>query len=283
MDTRKELTSFNEGNFFLYDSNAMPYQQYNPFSHFALTDALITAAGEDSQPVLHFWQTEPLIILGMMDTKTGNFEDGLHVFDTYKHDYIIRNSGGLAVVSDPGVLNVSLIYPVGDSGLSINNGYEFMLSFVRQTFYPYFKQTIDAYEIRESYCFGDYDLSIDGRKIAGISQRRIKKGVAIMMYLSVNGDQLARAQMLKDFYTVALDGTEPPERYPNIKPTVMTTLTDAYQTHITVDEVKKMMLEHFSWSNGDFTSQLDHSFKEALEKMYKRNSRFFGNEFIHKF
>jgi|SRR5690625_891763 len=282
MENKQQIKSFNQGHFKVFDSKTMPeaYKEDEAFAHFALTDALITAAGANKQPILHFWQTPPLVILGMMDTKIGHFDQALNVFDQSKHDYIIRNSGGLAVVSDPGVLNISLIYPSGEERLSIDAGYEFMLDFIRKTFYPKFPKEIKAYEITNSYCFGDYDLSIDGRKIAGISQRRIKDGVAIMVYISINGDQNKRAEMLKQFYELGLDGSEPVGRYPAIQPEVMTTLEEAYETTLQVDEVKNVMLRHFTWSEGAYDETLDEDYQEALAKMHRRNRRVFGEDFV---
>ncbi|MEY8292324.1 lipoate--protein ligase family protein [Carnobacteriaceae bacterium 52-44] len=280
MNIKKKQPTFNQESFKVFDSKTMPYEKNNASAHFALTDALITYAGANEQPVLHFWQTPPLAILGMMDTRISHFEQALSVFDAYDHDVVIRNSGGLAVVSDPGVLNVSLIYPSNENRLTINTGYEFMLDFIRKTLYPLFPYEIKAYEITNSYCFGDFDLSIEGKKIAGISQRRIKDGVAIMLYISVNGDQEQRAEMLKKFYDIGLDGSEPAGRYPDIHPEVMTTLEDAYETTLSVEEVKSRMLSHFDWSLGVYSEEIDGYYSEALEKMYRRNRRVFGEDFV---
>lgn len=274
---------FNKGHFTLYDSKSMPYQKNNHCAHFALTDALIEWAGINKQPVIHFWQTSPLAILGMMDTKIANFNEALVVFDKYEHEYMVRNSGGLAVVGDPGVLNVSLIYPAGDSRLAIDDAYQWMLTFVRQTFYPTFPdKDIKAFEISNSYCFGDYDLSIEGKKIAGVSQRRVKNGIAVMLYISVNGDQQKRAEMLKEFYEVGLDGSEPSGRYPDVHPDVMTTLEEAYDTGMSVPQVKKMMLKQFDYSGGFYTEALSAAYQKALEGMVKRNARVFGEDFIQE-
>ena len=280
MIRKEQQETFNGGIFSVYDSKTMPYKENQHMTHFALTDALITHAGENKQPLLHFWQTSPLAILGMMDTKIGHFEKGLEVLTHYNHDVVIRNSGGLGVVSDPGVLNVSLIYPTGDERLSIDQGYQFMLDFIRATFSD-FPQSIEAYEISNSYCFGDYDLSIDGQKIAGISQRRIKDGVAIMIYISVNGNQNQRAQMLREFYEKGRDGSEPTGRYPDIRSEVMTTLEEAYQTKMSVQDVKERMLQHFEWQTGEYTDEIDAYFEEGLEKMSRRNTRVFGEDFIN--
>ena len=43
---------------------------------------------------------------------------------------------------------------------------------------------IEAFEVADSYCPGDYDLSIQKRKIAGIAQRRLKDVVCVSIYLS---------------------------------------------------------------------------------------------------
>ncbi len=278
---KNDLT-FNKGSFLLFDSKTMPQQIDTPIAHFALTDALINYSGRNNQSIIHFWQTQPLAILGMMDTKIGHFEKAIDVFKDSHHDYIIRNSGGLAIISDPGVLNISLIYPSPtDKRLPIDDAYERMLNFIRETFYPYFPQkTIDAFEVKHSYCFGDYDLSIDGQKIAGISQRRIQEGVAVMIYISINGDQKKRAELLRRFYKIGLDGTEPEGRYPSIKPEVMASLEDIYETKLTVKEVKEKMLTHFDWSEGNYLPELMSDFDEALNKMYRRNKKFLGESYV---
>lgn len=280
MTKKYKYTNFNEGDFSLFDSDTMPYETHQEMAHFALTDALILQAGETNTPSIHFWQTAPTAILGMMDTKIAHFNKGLEVLEEYNHQYMIRNSGGLGVVGDGGVLNVSLIYPSGDPRMPIDTGYEFMLDFIRETFYSKFPIEIEAYEITNSYCFGEYDLSIDGKKIAGVSQRRIQNGIAIMLYVSVNGDQQKRAEMIREFYKVGLDGSEPLGRYPDVHPGVMTTLEESYGVSLSVDEVKEMMLRHFQWTDGVYTNQLTTDFNQGLEKMYRRNTRVFGEDFV---
>ena len=277
MDTRKTQFQYNEGQVARYDSETIPFSKDNHSSHFALTDAFITHAGETGQPMIHFWQTSPLVILGMMDTKLGHFDKAYPLFKQYNHDTIVRNSGGLGVISDPGVLNVSLIYPSKERRLSIDEAYDFMLQFIRDTFYPHFtEKEILAYEIKNSYCFGDYDLSIDGQKIAGIAQRRIKNGLAVMLYISVNGDQKKRAEMMREFYEIGLDGSEPAGRYPEIKSNVMTTLEDAYAISLSVEQVKQMMLDQFDWVEGEYPDRLEEYYEVGLAKMHRRNTRVFG-------
>src|SRR5690606_18103662 len=110
---------------------------------------------------------------------------------------IVRNSGGLAVVLDAGVLNISLVVSEKESAIDIPAGYDMMLELV-QALFP--EAPIDAYEIVGSYCPGSYDLSIGGKKFAGISQRRIRKGIAVQVYLCVEGSGAARAELIRNFY-----------------------------------------------------------------------------------
>ena len=65
---------------------------------------------------------------------------------------------------------------------------------------------IEAFEVADSYCPGDYDLSIQKRKIAGIAQRRLKDVVCVSIYLSVYGDQNRRGLVVRDFYDHAIQG-----------------------------------------------------------------------------
>lgn len=271
----------NQQNIEIYDARTMPYENQT-ISHFALADSLLSYVGNTHQPVLHIWPTDQLIILGMMDTKLPHFGNALSVFQPYDYDYIVRNSGGLAVVGDEGVLNFSLIIPDGkEKRLPINAGYDLMLQLVRDAFQS-FPGSIDAYEIGDSYCPGDYDLSINGQKIAGISQRRVKNGLAIMIYISVNGDQQKRANMIKEFYKEGLQGESVKWTYPNIDPLIMTTLEEAFQIEITVSEaaelIKRTLKEKgATLIEGSYTETIREEYKKNYDKMIKRNRQMLGD------
>lgn len=262
--------------FLLFDSESTPFA-LTPLSPFALTDAFIQYTVDTKQPILHFWSTDPLVILGMMDTKLPEFEPALSVLKETQHEYVVRNSGGLAVVSDPGVLNLSLIFPEEDHRISINEGYRRMHYLIEQTFRVYGK-TIDAIEIPDSYCPGEYDLSIDGKKIAGISQRRIKGGVAIMIYLSVNGDQIKRGELIQSFYQKGLDGKETKWKFPEVRPDSMTTLEEAFNTPFSVVQVKHsiaLTLQTLTvqLGAGMYTESIHQNYLTGMEKMKKRNEK----------
>src|SRR5690606_2619548 len=92
-------------------------------------------------------------------------------------------------------------------------------------------------EIVGSYCPGSYDLSIGGRKFAGISQRRIRKGIAVQVYLCVEGSGSERAELIREVYETGLQGAETKFVYPAIQPETMASLSELLGREITVPEV----------------------------------------------
>src|SRR5690625_2881236 len=172
-------------------------------SSFAIDDALAISVGNElAPPTLRLWTHPKTVVLGIPDTRLPFIEEGVRYLSSKGYDVIVRNSGGLAVVIDEGVLNMSLILPHMKQ-LSIDAAYEMMYKFIQQMLVD-FTNDIKAYEIVGSYCPGDYDLSVHGKKFAGISQRRVRNGVAVQVYLDIVGDHLQRAQHIKNFYEIAL-------------------------------------------------------------------------------
>lgn len=254
----------------LFDQGMLPEQDlFNPF---ALTDVLTEFSGDRNQRIIHFWQLPQTLILGMKDSRVNYFNEALKTIKKKNYHLLLRNAGGLGVVNDSGILNVSLILPKDTiSTLSIDDGYEAMVDWLEHTSFG--KLGLQIGEVRDSYCPGKYDLSINGKKIAGIAQRRVKDGVAIMMYLSVNGDQNFRGELVRSYYQSGLQekfGNE----YPAVNPTSMTTLNDAAPVNVTVDSVKKELLQVMS--HNDQTSFLPNfyqlkEYQRRIENMQQRN------------
>ncbi len=176
------------------------------------------------------------VVLGIQDHRLPHIADAIPVLENAGYNVIVRNSGGLAVVLDEGVLNISLVLSEHDSSIDIPAGYEVMLAFVRRLF-PEAADRIEAYEIVGSYCPGSYDLSIGGRKFAGISQRRLRQGIAVQIYLCVEGSGAERAELIRDFYNTGLQGEETKFTYPFIQPEVMASLSELLDMPLTVSDV----------------------------------------------
>lgn len=187
---------------------------------FGYTNALLDFVTELGQPILHFWQMPPTVILGLKDQRLPDLAAAIRQVQGHGYNWVLRNSGGLAVIADEGVLNVSLFSPLTTPPISVDAAYAQMLALV-QAAWP--ELTITAGEITRSYCPGDYDLSVAGQKIAGISQRRNAHALVTMLYLSVTGDQPSRGRAIQDFYRAGLAGQPNQWHFPNVDPASMTT------------------------------------------------------------
>lgn len=252
-------------------------QPYTALTSFALDDALTLSISDRlSPPTLRAWVHEQTIVLGIPDARLPYIEDGIKLLRRSGYDVVIRNSGGLAVALDNGVLNLSLILP-NIKNLSIHDGYEAMLGFVQYLLRD-LTEAIQAYEIIGSYCPGDYDLSIDGIKFAGISQRRIKDGAAIQIYIDVDGKSQERAHLIQEFYQRSLRKEPTTFSYPTVQPEKMGSLSTLLGIPLTVENVKTRVYQaltsvceqitHFPPSEKELIT-----YEKRLGQMKKRNER----------
>ncbi|ETY75322.1 lipoate--protein ligase family protein [Lactiplantibacillus fabifermentans] len=208
------------------------YQPEEMLDSFAYMNALLTLTADLQQPLVHFWTLPQTVILGLLDQKLPQLSTGLTALHQAGYQTLLRNSGGLAVVADTGVLNISLFLPAHRADYSITAAYDLMTTYVQAT-WP--NLPIATGEITRSYCPGDYDLSVNGQKIAGMSQRRTADALVIMLYISIDGDQAQRSQLVRQFYTASLAG-QTDDRFPDIDPAVMTTVAAALGQPLTVTQ-----------------------------------------------
>ncbi|PMD68121.1 lipoate--protein ligase family protein [Companilactobacillus nuruki] len=243
-----------------------------PFSD---TGAILKFVSENSQPVIHFWVTPPTVILGMQDKRLHNLQAGLEMLSEKNYLFYLRNSGGLGVVTDNGILNCSIFLPDKDN-LQIDDAYEKMYSLLRDAF----SEQIKTGEIKDSYCPGSFDLSIDGKKFAGISQRRTGNAVAIMAYISINGNQKKRSQLMKDFYEISNFPKHNDFSYPNINVHSMENLDVLLNTELTITEAKQKIIHvlrnNYTIDQSDFfiiknSLPYREAFNSTLKGLIKRN------------
>ncbi|HLR67276.1 lipoate--protein ligase family protein [Virgibacillus alimentarius] len=250
---------------------------YTALTSFAIDDALAHSVSDQlSPPVMRLWVHPNTVVLGIPDARLPQIEEGVKQLTAEGFRVIIRNSGGLAVALDEGVLNISLVLP-GVKHISIHDCYEAMVSFVQHMLRD-LTDKIQAYEIVGSYCPGDYDLSIDGKKFAGISQRRIKDGASIQIYLDVEGDSFERAALIKRFYDKSNISQASRFAYPEIKPEVMASLSTLLNQPLTVEDMKKRALGTLkelcdTIVESNFTNAEYVTFQKRYDQMIKRNEK----------
>ena len=194
-----------------------------------------------SETFLHFWEMEDTVILGMTDTKTPYLEEGVALLKQRSYTPVVRHAGGLAVVSNSGVLNISLLF--SRQNATITQVYEWMQKLITRAFPEAIgEKEIQAFEVSDSYCPGDYDLSIQGKKFAGIAQRRFKNSICVSIYLSINGNQEDRGNLIHDFYEESIKGEETRWHYPDVNADSMANLSQLLDLTLTVQEVKERIL-----------------------------------------
>jgi octanoyl-[GcvH]:protein N-octanoyltransferase len=244
---------------------------FQALQSFGTDDTLCASVGTGHAPAtVRTWVHHQTIVLGIQDTKLPFLEEGRQYLASQGYQSIIRNSGGLAVVLDEGVLNISLILPEAEKGIDINRGYDTMWHLIERMFAD-FNKPIEAREIVGSYCPGSYDLSIDGKKFAGISQRRLKKGVAVQIYLCVNGSGSKRAELIRQFYEIAKQNEPTKFTYPDIVPEVMASLSELLDANFTIADVMLRLLTQLKeHSDHLYAGQLNDFELELFPGYYQR-------------
>ncbi len=244
---------------------------------FAIDDCLCESVGKGiSPPVIRGWVHDRTISLGIQDTRLPHLKCGLELLTERGYRYIARSSGGLAVVLDPGVLNLSLILSEKDRHLSIDEGFEAMVALIRKMLAPY-QLPIEDGEIVGSYCPGRFDLSVHGKKFAGISQRRLRKGIAVQIYLCVTGSGGERAELIRDFYRAAMNGAETKFTYPAIQPEVMASLSELTGKALSIPQLLKNLHEAMGAKlvSSSLTADEAERFTTDYARMVERNRKAF--------
>lgn len=270
MPQHQLLSNTNQKKFAFIDQFAMNKELLYPF---AIDDTLLIDLNKgniDYSAVLHFWPTEPAVFLGMVDTKLPDFQAGVKFLKASHYTPIIRPAGGLAVVSDLGIINFTLVIKP-EEHLNIDDGYELMVDLLNRMVAPY-GFTAKAGEVDTSYCPGKYDISINGKKIAGLAQRRIGQSVGIYVYLSLTGPQQKRGQLIRQFYSVSQAEQDEKQRYPIVDADSMTNIDNFIPEFSNETFFKESLIEVISGESISFAVNLaELDFETALVKMQKRN------------
>jgi octanoyl-[GcvH]:protein N-octanoyltransferase len=253
-------------------------EAFGALRSFAIDDTLCAYVGSNqSEPCIRSWVHHKTIVLGIADTRLPYLSDGVNFLNEQGYKVIVRNSGGLAVVLDEGVLNISLVIPDTEQGIDIDRGYDAMFQIIKESLKEY-NLTIEAREIVGSYCPGSFDLSVNGKKFAGISQRRLRNGVAVQVYLCLTGSGSDRAHLIQQFYSLASRGEETKTVFPKVDPSTMASLTEIIGTDLTVSSMMLHLLKALQVHTDEIiqtqlsTEELE-LYYENYERVVKRNDK----------
>ena len=154
-----------------------------------------------------------------------------------------RRTGGAPVPQTSGLINLSHLYiwPEGEP-YSITIAYQHLVQVVKH-FFKSFGLNAEAHATPHSYCDGDYNLNIDGRKIVGTAQRVIlRKGggkiVLAQACILIDGDLPQLVAPVNKCYQLS-------QQEGSIKADVHTCLYDCTNTTFTTEQLYQKLVQAF--------------------------------------
>lgn len=176
----------------------------DPLFAFALDEAIGYRVNERNAPVCHLWRHPQAFLLGSRDVRLPNAAEAIRWLEGSGYRVAVRNSGGAAVPLDESVVNVSLVLPPARDGtIYLEADFGKMVDLLLLTL-AHMGLEGRSGEVAGSYCPGTYDLSLDGRKFCGISQRRQKQAIIVNAFVLTEGLGTARARLARAFYDRAV-------------------------------------------------------------------------------
>ncbi|MEI7026597.1 hypothetical protein WBG83_12960 [Paenibacillus sp. y28] len=169
---------------------------------FAQEELWCRQVGQGMTPIVHLWRHEKALVVGLRDRRLPQAEAAMAALREEGWAVAVRNSGGAAVPLDSGVLNVSLILPNPAGRMEHHQDFALMAALLGEVLAPY-TGAVKAGEIAGSYCPGDYDLSIGGRKFCGIAQRRQIRAFVVQAFIVTEGSGEQRGRTARRFYDQA--------------------------------------------------------------------------------
>ncbi|TCZ77202.1 lipoate--protein ligase family protein [Paenibacillus albiflavus] len=209
---------------------------------FALEELLCREVGKGADPIVHLWRHPRAFVMGLRDSRLPGAVQAKSSLTEQGYAVTVRNSGGAAVPLDAGVINMTIIIPKAEGKIDFHDDFERMYQLVSRTLSNW-TDKVRKGEIGGSYCPGDYDLSIDGRKFCGIAQRRLLKAIAVQAFIVVEGKGMDYAEGAQAFYEQAACGQE--ADYPQVTSHSMVSLAEAIGEHVTaqsyLEEIKSTL------------------------------------------
>jgi octanoyl-[GcvH]:protein N-octanoyltransferase len=178
-------------------------------------------------PLIHIWRHRQAFVLGLRDRRLPYAAEAIRLLREEGYSAAVRHSGGAAVPLDPGVVNLSLITPKAIGDMQFKPYFEWMSRLIRSVAGDLGLSATQG-EVTGSYCPGEYDVSVGGRKFCGIAQRRQVGGVIVQAFVVVENSGERRAERVRQFYEESCGrGLSAATGYPTVTPSAMTSLQEA--------------------------------------------------------
>ncbi|WP_348686062.1 lipoyl protein ligase domain-containing protein [Aeromonas bestiarum] len=191
----------------------MPYRQLSllpdtasPAQILAQEQRWLRDCARDGQPSAHLWQAPQCLIVTRKDMRLPRYQAACEQLAAEGWPVYVRDSGGTAVPHGAGILNLSLLLPRTTTDLA---HYYHLLGAPLLTLLAEFGLEGNYDFVPGSFCDGQYNLVIGGRKITGTAQRWLAPGqdhngaVLAQAMLLVAGDVDEGTRMASRFYELA--------------------------------------------------------------------------------
>ena len=159
----------------------------------------------DNQRVLLVWQAPQALIVGSSDTRLPKFAAAANRLLADGWPVLIRRSGGSACPVSMNTLQIALAR-TATTEITIDSAYTELTNLIRTVLESYGLK-VETSSRPSAFCPGRYDMSINGRKISGLSQHwRQCNGritVTTTSALTVEEDPRELARIVNLFYRAA--------------------------------------------------------------------------------
>ncbi len=211
----------------------------SPIVPLAIDEALANGMSQpDAQPTIHFWICEHSLFLGRRDARLPHLEAALKAFGQDRYSAVLRSSGGACVPLDRGVINMAILLP--DTNISIDAFFQLAADMLEIGLKPF--GHIKIGEVTGSYCVGDYDFALAGKKIGGMAQRRTRHGSILQLCINVEPGE--RGSLMERFYHIAgLQEMTANRPIPSIDGTTVTSLSECANRFVSTTEVKQHLFQ----------------------------------------
>lgn len=165
----------------------------------ALVEGLADALMSDSAaPTLLLWRSQRALLVTRQDTHARRFREASNEMAAAGWPIVLRRSGGSACPVGPGTVQAAMIEPAV-AGTTMHAKYDALAELIHSTLHFFGISSLTG-PVAAAYCPGSYDLTVEGKKIAGMSQHwfRNRGGIrCVVTAASVNAEEapdvLARA------------------------------------------------------------------------------------------
>lgn len=131
----------------------------------ALADGLTT---QSATPSLMVWRCQPAFLVTRTETRLPHFDGAAAEIQAAGWPVFLRKSGGGACPVGSGTVQVSMI-EAAFAAATMNAKYAALTKLIQSTL-SFFQIVCRTGSVAGAYCPGSYDLAVQGKKIAGMSQ-----------------------------------------------------------------------------------------------------------------